>query len=337
VPTGRTHRTKRIVAGAGAAALACVTLTPSTGHAQPTIDEVEQRLDTLYHEAEAAQERLNTINVHLDDKRQRLQKLQHELRQQRRHYRHVSNMVSTMAAQEAQSIEAQLSGTQQLLLSDSPDEFLDHVAAQEALSSSKGAMLSQMSTSARKLSVRQRQVSRELADIRADQRQAAKEENTVDAKVKKAENLLANLEAERRARLREARQEEASRSVPREPIAEVSGGAGEAVEFAMDQLGEPYVYGAAGPDEWDCSGLTMQAWGAAGVSLPHSSSAQYNSSPHVPISALQPGDLVFYYQPVSHVAMYIGNGQIVQASNPEDPVNVADVDSMPITGATRPG
>jgi peptidoglycan DL-endopeptidase CwlO len=336
VSTARTHRTKRIVAGASAAALASVTLMPSAGHAEPSINQVEQRLDTLYHEAEAAQERLNTLNVQMDEKQERLQALRKDLREQRRHYRHVSTMVANMAAEEAQSVETQLSDTQQLLLSDNPDEFLDHVAAQEALSSTKGAMLSQMSTSARKLDLQQSQVSRELADIRADQRQAAKEEATVDAKVKQAENLLANLEAERRARLREARQEEASRSVPRTPIS-VSGGAGEAVEFAMDQVGEAYVYGAAGPDAWDCSGLTMQAWGAAGVSLPHSSSAQYNASPHVPISDLQPGDLVFYYQPVSHVAMYIGNGQIVQASNPDEPVNVAEVDEMPITGATRPG
>jgi peptidoglycan DL-endopeptidase CwlO len=326
---------KRIVAGASAAALASVTLMPSAGHAKPSIDQVEQRLDRLYHSAEAAQERLNALNEQMDDKQQRLRALRKDLREQRRHYRHVSNMVSTMAAEEAQSVETQLSDTQQLLLSDSPDEFLDHVAAQEALSDTKGAMLSQMSTSAHKLGLRQRQVSRELAEVRAAQRQAAKEEATVDAKVRKAENLLANLEAARRARLREARQE-ASRSVARPPVS-VAGGAGEAVEFAMDQVGEAYVYGAAGPDSWDCSGLTMQAWGAAGVSLPHSSSGQMNEGTPVSSDELQPGDLVFYYQPVSHVAMYIGNGQIVHASNPDEPVGTDPVFSMPYSGAVRPG
>ena len=105
----------------------------------------------------------------------------------------------------------------------------------------------------------------------------------------------------------------------------------------MDQIGDAYVYGAAGPDAWDCSGLTMAAWGAAGVGLPHSSSAQFSSAPQVSTSALQPGDLVFYYSPISHVAIYIGNGKIVHAANPSYPVKVDPVGSMPISGAVRPG
>ena len=130
----------------------------------------------------------------------------------------------------------------------------------------------------------------------------------------------------------------ASRSTPTSlPDVAASGNAGTAVQFAMNQVGDAYVYGAAGPDAYDCSGLTMAAWGAAGVSLPHSSTAQYSSGAQVSTSELEPGDLVFYYDPVSHVAMYIGNGQIVHASNPSDPVNVSPVFSMPVTGAVRPG
>ena len=84
----------------------------------------------------------------------------------------------------------------------------------------------------------------------------------------------------------------------------------------MAQVGKSYVYGAAGPSAFDCSGLTMMAWAQAGVGLPHSSGAQMGSGTPVSQSELQPGDLVFYYSPVSHVGMYIGNGQIVNALNP---------------------
>ena len=105
----------------------------------------------------------------------------------------------------------------------------------------------------------------------------------------------------------------------------------------MAQVGDAYVYGAAGPDAYDCSGLTMAAWAAAGVALPHSSSAQYGSGPHISASALQPGDLVFYYSPISHVGMYIGNGMIVHAANPSTGVQVAGLYSMPYVGAVRPG
>ncbi len=91
---------------------------------------------------------------------------------------------------------------------------------------------------------------------------------------------------------------------------------GPVLAYAKSKVGNAYVYGAAGPSAFDCSGLTMAAWSQAGVSLPHSSSAQYSSGPHISESELQPGDLVFYYSPISHVGMYIGNGQIVNALNP---------------------
>ena len=100
---------------------------------------------------------------------------------------------------------------------------------------------------------------------------------------------------------------------------------GPAVAYAKSKVGNAYVYGAAGPNAFDCSGLTMAAWSQAGVSLPHSSSAQYSSGRHISESELQPGDLVFYYSPISHVGMYIGNGQIVNALNPG--AGVADLRS----------
>jgi cell wall-associated NlpC family hydrolase len=131
----------------------------------------------------------------------------------------------------------------------------------------------------------------------------------------------------------------ASRDSTRIPSSDipVSGRAAAAVHFAMAQIGKPYVYGAAGPGAYDCSGLTMAAWGAAGVGLPHSSSAQYGSGTHISASQLQPGDLVFYYSPISHVGMYIGNGMIVNAENPSAGIRVTGLYSMPFVGAVRPG
>jgi cell wall-associated NlpC family hydrolase len=105
----------------------------------------------------------------------------------------------------------------------------------------------------------------------------------------------------------------------------------------MAQVGNSYVYGAAGPSAFDCSGLTMMAWAQAGVGLPHSSGAQMGSGTPVSQSELQPGDLVFYYSPVSHVGMYIGNGQIVNALNPGAGVAISGVNDMPYSGAVRPG
>ncbi|WP_436771534.1 C40 family peptidase [Yinghuangia sp. YIM S09857] len=115
-----------------------------------------------------------------------------------------------------------------------------------------------------------------------------------------------------------------------------SGKAATAIAFAKAQLGKPYVYGAAGPNAYDCSGLVQAAWKAAGVSLPRVTNAQFANGNKVSISNLQPGDLVFYYSGISHVGMYLGDGKIIHAPNSRSVVKIVDVDSMPIAGATRP-
>ena len=113
--------------------------------------------------------------------------------------------------------------------------------------------------------------------------------------------------------------------------------AGIAVKTALAQVGDPYVWAAAGPDAFDCSGLTMYAWAAAGVGLPHSSAMQYSATTRVSTSALQPGDLLFYYSPVHHVAMYIGGGRMVEAPYSGLSVRVVPMRTSDLVGAGRPG
>jgi len=95
-----------------------------------------------------------------------------------------------------------------------------------------------------------------------------------------------------------------------------SAAAGRALAAARSQLGKPYSYGGAGPDSYDCSGLTMYAWGAAGRGLPHSAAAQYDVTAHIPISALVPGDLVFYGSYPHHVGIYVGGGEMINSLHP---------------------
>ncbi len=121
------------------------------------------------------------------------------------------------------------------------------------------------------------------------------------------------------------------------PSVPVSGRATAAVAAARSVLGRPYVWGAAGPGSFDCSGLTMWAWAHAGVSLPHSAAAQYGSGAHVSQSALQPGDLLFFYSPISHVGMYIGGGLMIHAPHTGDVVRIATPQWGDFAGAVRPG
>ena len=113
-------------------------------------------------------------------------------------------------------------------------------------------------------------------------------------------------------------------------------GAAVAVTYALAQLGRPYCSGGTGPACFDCSGLTMRAWGAGGLVLPHFSGAQYTVFPRVPLSRLQPGDLVFPSDPNQHVGIYIGHGLLIHATTPGDVVRVAPLAIIGITLAVRP-
>jgi cell wall-associated NlpC family hydrolase len=123
-----------------------------------------------------------------------------------------------------------------------------------------------------------------------------------------------------------------------QPVPAASSRAGTAVNAAMSQLGVPYVGYQASPGVgFDCSGLTSWAWGQAGVGLPHQSRAQFGSLPHVPIEAAQPGDLLFFYSPISHVSMYIGGGQQIHAPATGDVVKIVPVNWGKVVGVGRPG
>jgi len=115
-----------------------------------------------------------------------------------------------------------------------------------------------------------------------------------------------------------------------------SSGAAAAVDMARQQIGKPYEYGAAGPDSFDCSGLTLYSWRAGGVSLPHSAGAQYGATTHIPLSDLEPGDLVFYGSPIHHVGIYVGSGTMIEASHAGVPVRYAGIYRSDLVGAGRP-
>lgn len=121
------------------------------------------------------------------------------------------------------------------------------------------------------------------------------------------------------------------------PTSYPGGPNGEAVKFACAQIGKPYVWGSAGPNSFDCSGLTKAAWAKAGVTLPHNAKAQRSAIRSVTRAELMPGDLVFYYSDLHHVAMYAGDGWIVHASQTGVPIKMRKMDAAPVHSYGRPG
>ena len=318
-------RTARLLAGVAVAALTSPLLFLGTAQAEPEIDEVRAQVDRLYHRAEIASERYNDIRLEIRDSRKRLAVLRRDLSRQRKAAERVRHEVAASVVSRYQG--QAFSSASQVLLSPDPDEFLETLSTVSAYDAQQAQLMRTYAVEAQQLELRRGAMRRELAAIRDDEERLAREKREIEAKAAEADELLATLEAE-------ARQAMAEEQADPNPA---SGGAAAVVDFALAQVGKAYVWASAGPSSYDCSGLTMMAWAQAGVSLPHSSSAQMSAGTPVSESELQPGDLVFYYSPVSHVGIYIGNGQIVDAANPSTGVRVATLHSMPYSGAVRPG
>ena len=299
--------------------------------AEPDIKDVKAKVERLYHEAEAAQERYHDAKLDLDALQEDLASLRADERRQRERLAGVREQVTDAIVRGYQG--ESISTVGQVVVSEDPSAFLGQLSTMSEFNELQDDRFAAYTTELEALALREEATAERTSEIAETTAELEAEQKQVDAKLAEAKKLLADLEAEERAQLTSSRSTTARvpASVP------ASGRAGAAIGYAMAQVGDAYSYGAMGESAFDCSGLTMRAWGAAGVGLPHSSSAQYASGTHVSASALQPGDLVFYYTPISHVGMYIGNGMIVHAANPSTGVQVAPLYSMPYVGAVRPG
>ena len=173
---------------------------------------------------------------------------------------------------------------------------------------------------------------------RAERREAVREAAAEEAAERAAAEAAAEAADAAAEEAAEAAAPDGGGSAPPAPISPPapSAGAQAAVDAALSQVGKPYQWGAAGPDSYDCSGLTMWAWAHAGVSLPHNSQMQYDATPRVAQGDWQPGDLLFYGSPIHHVAMYIGGGRMVEAPYTGSQVRVVSAYRSDYVGAGRP-
>jgi peptidoglycan DL-endopeptidase CwlO len=323
-------RKRLITVLSGCAMIAAVGFMPSSpAQADPNIDDVQKRVDNLYHQAEQAQERYNDAKIELRDLQSDLDSLRADQKRQDGAFEDVRGQVQDSIVRQYEG--ESLSNVGQVVVADDPKSFLAQLSTMSAFNDLQSQLFDNYATEAKALEIRQKATAKRAADVAETEKQLGKEKKVVDDKLAEAKTLLNGLKDKER-------EEMLSRGVVRIPSdVPASGRAAAAVKYALAQVGDAYVFGAAGPSAFDCSGLTMMAWAQAGVGLPHSSSAQFGTGPHIAEGDLQPGDLVFYYSPISHVGMYIGNGMIVNAENPSVGVKITGLHSMPYVGAVRPG
>ena len=304
-----------------------------TASATPaTSTRLEDQLDRQNREADALVEQYNQSNEALKRIRRSLKGLRAEASGAQDDLRKLQATLGARAS--AAYTQGAGSAVAAVLGSDDPAAAIARVQVLDLLAAHDGDLMDQLGVAGQAFDERQRNlVAAEKAQAAEVERLAAKKAE-VERAADKTRALLARMRAADRP---------AAPSAPSSPVAPPpsggggggSGSAAAAVAYARAQVGKPYCYGGSGPGCFDCSGLTMMAWARAGVSLPHSSASQYNVGRRISASELQPGDLIFYYSPISHVSIYIGGGQRISATHTGDYVRVQSLGSS-IVGYTRP-
>ncbi|MFH8464281.1 NlpC/P60 family protein [Streptomyces sp. NPDC017991] len=339
---GGTARTAFTLALAGAAS---ATGFDGTGVAAPELTpaQVKAKVDKLYQEAEVATEKYNGAKEKSTKAADRLGTLQDEAARKTERLNSERAALGSLAT--AQYRDGGVDAALGLMLSSDPDQYLDGVAFAERAGHRQASAVSRVRAQLRDIEQLRGAAHIELTSLTARQADLKRHKKAVTGKLGEARRLLSRLPDADRARIgaddpdtaRASRSGQALRGLGAgsSSTASPNSRAGAAVSYAYGKLGSPYVWGATGPDAFDCSGLMQAAYRSAGISLPRTTYAQINAGQRVSRSELQPGDLVFFYSGISHVGLYVGNGQMVHAPNPSAPVRVAPIDEMPFAGATR--
>ncbi len=337
--TGTRTRLRLLLAGSLVlAALVLVVPTSATAAPDitpPTTASVTAQLDKLASQTEALTEQFNAAQLEVDRQQAAVTSAQ----------RKAAAAAATFAAARVQfaqlSVARYESGTVSqtgaILTSRSGQSYLDALATQDMLAMHTADVVARLNGAKAHADAANQAARRLLSAARATRDALTKRRDRVIADTAKFQALLATLTAAQQQAYNSRNAPSQAQIVAAYQVHAGTAAAQRAVNFAIAQVGKPYVWGAAGPDSYDCSGLTMAAWAHGGVSLPHSSEAQYNYGTHVGFSALQPGDLVFLYSDIHHVEIYVGNGLAVSAPQPGENVKfvrVAD-DMADYYGATR--
>jgi cell wall-associated NlpC family hydrolase len=356
---------RRIVAAVAVSILAftAVAFGSSSGMAAPQADiqEVEAQVRDLEMQAGAAHEEASRAADRLAAVRQKLDSVQGQLQSQRNEL----NQTQAVLGDLARSLYASggIDPALELLLAEDPVEFLAQASVMDQVASTQAAQIRQAQTGRLRLAQTEAEASDQEAQAEALEAEMSSAEARVTERLGQAQSILDNLRQEERERLariqaervqqqrEEARQAAAAAAAAAQaPAGGGSGPSGQsggttspdgaaasgggysggspaqaAVQYALAQVGEPYSYSARPPDSWDCSKLTAAAWAQSGVGLTALSYTQWDQTQRVPVSEIQPGDLVFYFgSGAHHVAIYVGNGKMVSASNPSDGVEIID-------------
>ncbi|MFC8308447.1 NlpC/P60 family protein [Streptomyces olivaceus] len=320
---------------------------------RPSLEEVEKKVDDLYRQAGSATEKYNAAKEKTSKQRKKVDTLLDDVAKRTQKLNDARTELGSFASAQYRT-GASVPETATLLLADSPQDYFDQNQLMNRLTGRQKTAVDDYVTQQSETMKKRREATEGLDTLTDSQNDLKTAKSTVQEKLATARELLSELTAEEKARLaaiEKKKQEEAARKAAelakqqaaaeeaerkrQEEAAQQQGSgsssgssesstpgssngtqAQKALAFAQAQIGKPYVWGATGPGSYDCSGLTQAAWKAAGVTLPRTTYDQVNAGTTVSVSQAQPGDLVFFYDDISHVGLYVGDGKMVHAPKP---------------------
>ncbi|ADD39961.1 NlpC/P60 family protein [Stackebrandtia nassauensis] len=308
-PRSGAAKARRLVSVAvGIALILGFTAVPA--EADPSVKELEKKIEKRAEELEGTIEDYNAAREDLDKTKKKIKKLDKKLAPYEKELDKLYDKAEpiVMAAYQGQG----LTGPTAMLNSDSPEAFADKISALDGLSAGDAGLIGKVAKKARAYKSKKT----DLEELKDEQ---DKKESDLSKAKKKIEKEIEDLQGDRKTTIKN---ETGADYVPDY----VPGKRGEVVRHAMAQVDKPYVWAAAGPDGYDCSGLILDAYRQIGISLPHNAARQYGQATHIGKGDLQPGDPVFS-NGLKHVTMYIGDGYVVHAPTFGQPVQVAKMDT----------
>jgi cell wall-associated NlpC family hydrolase len=366
----------RAAVGLTTAALATVTLLTESASAtpaprkpaQPSIAEVQAKVDSLQHQVEVATEKYNGTKEKTDQQNVTVNKLLAQAAKKTQTLNESRRVLGQYAA--ALYRDGGDSETTRYLTAPDPQALVDQIHLTNSMAARQKSAVSSFRVQQAAATQSRIEAAKSLQTLTSQQTQLKTAKADVQDKLGQTQHLLNSLTAQEKARLAAlaaekeaaakakaaalAAQQKAAQQAAQEkadaaakaagakgadaptPPATNSSIADQAIAFAQKQLGKPYVWGATGPDSFDCSGLTQGAYKAAGITLPRTTYDQVNVGTRVSEADLQPGDLIFFYSDVSHVGLYIGNGEMIHAPHTGTVVKIAPITEMPFYAGARP-
>jgi peptidoglycan DL-endopeptidase CwlO len=340
LPGPRSGRLRRSALLGFAVLCAGVWSQPGAGAApRPNLDQVRQQVAALRDQAEAATEKYNDTGEKIAALQLQISAAQQKVTEQQQAVHHAQVDLSRIAVD---TYKAGDLATLSLFFDDDPDRFLAANGLFVSLGDQKAQAVDALTRQRQLLVGGMTDVQEQQQRFQQAMTALQEERQQVLAKLSQATTLLGQLTDDERGRLGQLQAGEERTSLadlgitmPKSgrlrcddvPIAFPAGRVGKVLAYACSQVGDPYRWGADGPKMFDCSGLTMMAWRQAGVSLPHNAAAQAELGTPVPRSRWQPGDLLFFHTPISHEALYLGNGLMLHAPQTGDVVKIVPVRS----------